>query len=158
MDFIFATNVITGKSSIWTRGVFKPWFWPGATLVVLESDITKQRPYVFCLCSWLGYERATSELLYRLLFNKNIATDFQSKLCNRPHEDSWTTVCCITEPLQAKITMSVCFKNSLMGIRGPINVSGLWAQGCRAIKHSSVTSSKRHREQGEKKVHWDNSI
>lgn len=156
MDIIFATNVITAQSNIWTWGVFKLWFWPGAVLVIMESDIRKTQTLCFLFSYWLGHERATSELLYRWLSYRNIATDFRSKLWNRPHEDSWITVCCITDPLRAKITMSVYFKNSLTGIRGPINVSRLCAQNCRAIKHSSVTSSKRHREKGKRST--DNTV
>lgn len=128
----------------WCRlGYYGIWYYKTQTLCFLFSY-------------WLGHERATSELLYRWLSYRNIATDFRSKLWNRPHEDSWITVCCITDPLRTKITMSVYFKNSLTGIRGPINVSRLCAQNCRAIKHSSVTSSKRHREKEKRST--DNTV
>lgn len=53
-DSVFATNVITARSNIWRRGVFKLRFWSGAALVIMESDITKHWHYVFCFHTGLG--------------------------------------------------------------------------------------------------------
>lgn len=153
-SLFFATNVITARSNIWALGAFKLWLWLGAALVVLESDLqsepTKHRHYVFSFHA--GWDMSEQHLSYCIddFLTGTFAADFRSKLWNKPHEDSRTAVRCITDLFWAKITMSVCFKNSLTGIRGPINVSRLCAQDCRAIKHSSVTSSKTQREQEKK--------
>lgn len=99
-------------------GVFKLRLRPGAAFVIMESDITKHRHYVFCFYTdWGTSEHSQSYCTDDFLTGTLPQT---SKLLNRPHEDSWTTVCCITDPLPATITMSVCLKPVLLEYGAPL--------------------------------------
>lgn len=49
----------------------------------------------------------------------HVAPDFRQKFLRRPHEDSRTDFMLRHSPLPGVITMSVCLKSSLTGMRGP---------------------------------------